>query len=300
MPPSAPQPGQPRTRRREWVVATGVLLAALAVWFPGLLAGQQMGQSHVLWSSAPWAGERPAGLDVVPRSGELDAAVVFRPLLTEARRQLGEGHLPLWNPYAFAGMPLLGDWQSGWLFPLNWVALAVGVDAGWGWVAVLKLLLGGLGTVALGRRWGFGTGGAIVAGLVFMLSAPNLVWLQWPVSTVFCLLPWLLLATDRVARRPDRRGVAAVGAVVGASLIAGHPETALISSSAVAVHLLVVLWRRRAGRARAARALLAWAGGHVLGVAVAGAVILPFLQAWAESVSRSDHGALAFGDLPWW
>jgi hypothetical protein len=34
---------------------------------------------------------------------------VFHPLLDEARRQLGDGHLPLWNPAIFGGSPLLLD-----------------------------------------------------------------------------------------------------------------------------------------------------------------------------------------------
>src|ERR1035437_2535636 len=33
--------------------------------------------------------------------------------------QLRHGHLPLWNPYVFCGMPFLGWAQSGVLYPLN-------------------------------------------------------------------------------------------------------------------------------------------------------------------------------------
>src|SRR5262245_30964962 len=30
------------------------------------------------------------------------------------------GELPLWNPYAFSGMPLLGDGQTAMFYPPNW------------------------------------------------------------------------------------------------------------------------------------------------------------------------------------
>ena len=98
-------------------------LGLLVLWFPGLLIGRQMGQDYVLWSQHPWLAGRPGGLPAI-RDGAADVALVVHPLLDEARRQLSDGHLPLWNPAIFGGSPLLGDWQSGWLFPLHWPALA--------------------------------------------------------------------------------------------------------------------------------------------------------------------------------
>lgn len=293
-----------RLRAHPNLSAAGVLLAALLAWFPDLLVGEQLGQSHVLWSHFPWLAERPADLGVVPRSAEVDAVLQYHPFLVEARRQLLDGHLPLWNPYIFAGMPLLGDWQAGWLFPLNWPALALGVEVMWGPIHLLKLLAGGFGAFVLARSFGVRWSGALVSGLVFMLSAPNLVWLQWPLASAFCLLPWLVLATDRVVRAPDRRRLAALGAVVALDLLAGHPETALLNTSAAGVYGLALAVRLRGagvdGGVRPARAALAWLGGHVLGVGIAAAVVLPFLEAFEESITRSDHGVLADASLPAW
>src|SRR5262245_60788620 len=34
---------------------------------------------------------------------------------------LANGQLPLWNPYIFAGMPLLGSVLPGALYPPNWL-----------------------------------------------------------------------------------------------------------------------------------------------------------------------------------
>jgi hypothetical protein len=223
------------------------------------------------------------------RDGQADAALVFHPLLVEARRQLGDGHLPLWNPDIFAGHPLLGDWQAGWLFPLNWPALLFGVAPMWGWIALAKLLIAGLGAFALARALGVGRPGALAGGAVYMLSAPLMVWLQWPLATGFALLPWLLLATECAARSPGRRAVAGVAAVVGLSLLGGHPETVLLASSAAFVYLLV--------RAPAVRPLLAWLAGHLLGLLIAAAVAVPFVQAYASSITRTEHSG---GGLPLW
>jgi hypothetical protein len=261
-------------------------LGLLVLWFPGLLVGRQMSQDYVLWSQHPWLAGRPEGLPAI-RDGAADAALVFHPLLDEARRQLADGHLPLWNPAIFGGSPLLGDWQSGWLFPLHWPALLLTVGGTWGLIMAAKLLIAGLGAAACARGLGVGPAGALVAGAAYMLSAPLVVWLQWPLATGFALLPWLLLAAERL---PGRRAVAGAAAAIGLGLLGGHPETCLLSSSAVTVYLAV----------RRPRALLSWAGANVLGALAGAAVAVPFVQAWADSITRSEHGVLAGGHLPLW
>ncbi len=51
---------------------------------------------------------------------------------------------------------------------------------------------------------------------------------------------------------------------------------------------------------RRPRALLAWAGANALGALAGAAVAVPFLQAWADSITRDEHGVLAGGHLPLW
>src|SRR3954453_19809781 len=96
--------------------------------------------------------------------------------------------------------------QSALAFPLQWLMLPLGVSKAWGWIALLRLLIAGLGAYALARRLGAAWGGAMLAGLAYMLCAPNITWAQWPLGTEFALFPWLLLATDRVLERPGPGG----------------------------------------------------------------------------------------------
>jgi hypothetical protein len=105
------------SRRHEYLAATLVLLLVLAVWFWPALAGRHLGQSHILFDMVPWQSQKPADLEVQRRSSEGDAAFQFYPLLQIAREQLHAGHLPLWNPYSYAGTVLLGDMQTALLFP---------------------------------------------------------------------------------------------------------------------------------------------------------------------------------------
>jgi hypothetical protein len=287
------------TRRGEAGIVTAGLLGLLAVWFWPLLTGDWMGQSHILWSTDPWRALRPDGFDVAIRSGEGDAAAVFHPLLTAAREQVHAGRFPVWNPWSYAGMPLHGDIQTALFYPLTWFALLLPVGQAWGLMAVGKLLIAGTGAWALARQLGLSRGPALVAAVVFMLSAPCMTWLQWPLTTVFGLLPWLLWATERLWREPDRRRFAALALVVGLSLLAGHPETAMLQSSAVGVYLLVRIAAERAPRARIARGLGLWVGAHALGVLLAAVALVPFLEGYRDSITAVAHGEFAELSMPW-
>ena len=285
-------------RDHERVAAGLILLAVLALWFWPLALGEQMGQSHVLWFDHPWRADRPPDPELIPRSGEGDAAVVFHPILEVARAQVHAGRLPLWNPYIYAGMPLLGDVQSALLYPLTWLAMALAVESAWGLMAVLKLLIAGLGAFVLGRELGLGWAGALVAGVVFMLCSPNVAWLQWPLATVYALLPWLLYATHRLHARPGRRRAAALAGVVALSLFAGHPETAALSSTAAGAYLVALgLAERRSPRA-VAGSLARWTGAHMLGLALSAVVLVPFLFAYVPSITRQVHGDFAKLSMP--
>src|SRR4051812_24335221 len=130
---------------RQHAAAAGLLLAVLLVWFHPLLGGDQLSQAHALYVNVPWASEVPPGIASAARSGEGDSAVQHEPILTVARASVRDGNLPLLNPSVYGGAPLLGDMQSALAFPLTWLALLFGVSGAWGWIALLRLLIAGLG-----------------------------------------------------------------------------------------------------------------------------------------------------------
>ncbi|MFL5877715.1 MAG: hypothetical protein ACJ76T_17790 [Solirubrobacteraceae bacterium] len=299
---------------RHHVAAAGLLVAVLLVWFHPLLGGDQLTQAHALYLNVPWASEAPPGIADAARSGEGDAAVALEPIAEMARTSVRDGHLPLLNPSVYAGAPLLGDMQSALAFPLQWLMLPLGVSKAWGWIALLRLLIAGLGAYALARRLGAASyarrlarptagrpphalswGGAMLAGLAYMLCAPNITWAQWPLGTEFALFPWLLLATDRVRERAGPGRIAGLGAAVGLSLLGGHPETILWSSVFAGLYLLV----RLAGERRSLwRPLGAFVGGHLLGAVAGGIALVTFAQAYTDSITRSVHELFARAHLP--
>jgi hypothetical protein len=286
--------------RQEHLVATAVLALVVCAYFLPLFRGEQLSQGHHLYTMRPWSAEAPAGFDFVSRAGEGDQAFQFRPLLHVAREQVRDGHLPLWNPYSYGGNPLFGDMQTALVYPPTWLAFVLPVDDAWTWMSMIKLLVAGLGAYFLARRFRAGLGGGLVAGCVYMLSASMIYWLQAPISNVYSLLPWLLLASDRVYRRPGAPRVAALALLAGLAVLGGHPESSVLSVSAAAVYVgvLALLDRGRAARERAV-AIGQWVAAHALGAAIAAIAVLPFLEAFQGSLTEEIHGHGA-QHLPAW
>ena len=50
--------------------------------------------------------------------------------LAYSQHALGDGDVPVWNPYDRAGFPIYGDPQPGTLYPPNWPLWAVGAITG--------------------------------------------------------------------------------------------------------------------------------------------------------------------------
>jgi hypothetical protein len=271
---------------RRHLTAALVLGLLACLWFWPLFTGEQLGQSYTSWVRVPWEGwAKPEGLP--PRAVYSDAELQFHPWAQLARDQLRDGHLPLWNPYEYAGTVLAGNMQSALFFPPTWLLLVLPLGYAWGVLALLKLLAAGVGAYALARELRVAWEGALLAGIVYMLSAPVMAWLQWPLASGFAVFPWLLLATARIGRTRSLGAVAGVAVAAALLILAGHPETTLMSASAAAVFLIAT--QRRLGEGL--RTGAAWLGGMLLGTAVAAVAVVPFAEAFEPSISRIADSA---------
>jgi hypothetical protein len=268
--------------RREWVWACLFYLLLACFWFFPLLRGDQIGQSYTNFSYVPYYASLPSER-LPPRSMAQDAALTFYPWARVARDQLRDGSLPLWNPYEYGGTTLVGNFQSALFSPLNWPLLVLPLGVAFGVVALLKLVVAGLGAYALARTLDSGREGAFLAGIIYMLCAPLIAWVQWPSSAVFALFPWVLLSVWRVYRDASCQAVAGLGLAIGLTVLAGHPESALLSLSATAVFAAALSTRSE----RWLRVSALCVGGAALGTAISAVATLPFLEALAASVTRS-------------
>lgn len=124
-----------------------------------------------------------------------DLRTYHLPLATAYADALSEGVLPLWEPYGYAGRPLLANPQSAVFYPGMLLSVLPGRE---GLLYRLELLciahvfLAGLFSYWLARRVGLGRGPALVAGLTFELG--GLFASQMQHLALICGAPWLVLA----------------------------------------------------------------------------------------------------------
>ena len=269
-------------------LAAAAIYALLSLVFvgQGLLPGRTLSNADMLWSTPPWTGAAPEEVRYGGANFELtDATLVFLPFFEHARQVLPEA--PLWNPHIMGGRPFLANAQSAIFSPFTapvyllpfWKALTV--------IAMMKLFVAAFGTYLLGRALGLRFGGALLAGVVFAFPTFFVAWLAWPLANVPPLLPWLLLLSETIVRRPGPLPAVGLAAAVALAFFGGHPETTfhvLVATVLFFGFRMLLAWSR-AGRERTAliRPSLAFGLGLAGGTAVAAVMLLPLLELFLHS-----------------
>jgi hypothetical protein len=223
----------------------------------------------------------------------------FYPWREYAFDLLRGGQLPLWNPYNGAGAPLLANYQSALLYPLNWLGLFLPLAWWMSVTAVLHLFLAGWGMWAFTGRLGVPVLGRGLSTLAFALTAYLVARLgTYPTITAAAWLPWTLWAALGWLQSGKPRDLGWLGLLTGLQLLAGHAQTtwySLLLTGAFAAWWTFtqrpVLWRRFA--------LLAV--GVSLGGLIAAAQLLPtaeLLRASQRSTGVDFDFALNFSYAP--
>ena len=161
----------------------------------------------------------------------------FYPMFRFLGDALRHGTLPLWNPYQFGGYPAVADPQS-LLFTPSMMLFALlaphasmpAFDA----MIFAHLAAGGVGMLALGRRWRWHPAAALLAALVFMFGGSAAARLQHTGMIIsyafFPLALWSLqVALDRRSCR-----LALLAGAVAALMALGRDQVAYLLCLALA------------------------------------------------------------------
>ncbi len=231
----------------------------------------------------------PAGLVFGARL--CDMPEQFVPWRAFAAASLRAGHLPLWNPYTYAGEPFLGGFQSALLYPPNAIFLILPLARALNLSILAHLLLLAWGLYRWAARRGLhpaaGLAGAAILALggavyphVYAGHLSNLCAMAWA--------PWILGGLE--GWWADRRRTALFGAAAAICLqvLSGHVQYVFITG--VAAGLQALVWSAAEPAARR-RALPAWAGCYAGAALLAAAQLLPGLSAASESIRQ---GRLAY------
>jgi hypothetical protein len=229
-----------------------------------------------------------------------DVQAYFFPYHVLPARLLWEGSLPLWNPDAFSGIPLLGDGQTAMFYPPNWLFFVLPGAAALNYVLLLQFSIAGIATYLFARALGLWQLPAFIAGVSYMFCGfltARVVHLS--IMSGAALIPLILFCLDRLLTSPsppdgDRhrtaRWFAATGLAVASQALSGHPQIPVYTALAVALYTAVRSVEQSVARVSwrpLVRGPLLLAGAWLLGYAVAAVQLVP----WAELARFSVRAA---------
>jgi hypothetical protein len=168
-------------------------------------------------------------------------------------QMLRAGQGPLWNPYIFAGMPLLASIQPGALYPPTWLFAVFASKVAMNLLVISTYHLALIGTYLFARRSGCNRVGALVAGLAFTFGGYMIGHLGHTNRvTAACWLPWILLALEALQQQVRWRWITLGALFITLQLLAGEPQMTLYTVLTAGAYglftLLVRLPREQRGR----------------------------------------------------
>lgn len=161
------------------------------------------------------------------------------PWRMEAIRQWQEGKIPLWNPYNFSGSPLLANFQSAAMYPLNSLFLIFSKEHAWSLLVALQPLLALVFTYLYLRLIGISMLASLFGAVSYGISGFMTVWLEYnTVGHIMAWLPLQLLSIELLSQKNFRSlwGYILLTLSVALSLLAGHPQVALYAIFFTAIY----------------------------------------------------------------
>lgn len=147
------------------------------------------------------------------------------PWRKEAISMLQKGSLPLWSSNSFSGTPLLGNIQSGSLYPFNVIFLFFPFSTSWTLLIILQSICSGLFLIIYLRRLQLHPFSSLIASIAWSFSGFSIAWLTW--GTIVQTAMWLPLCLYAIdSWREERRSIYVLLYTISLSMsfLAGHVQ----------------------------------------------------------------------------
>lgn len=118
------------------------------------------------------------------------------------------GKLPLWNPYSFAGTPLLANFQTAAFYPLNLFLFIFPFSYGWSMLILFEQILAGIFMYLYLSNLRLHYFARFLGSLSFAFCGFMTAWLEWgTLDHIVLWMPLLLLSIDKVVSGMKYQGV---------------------------------------------------------------------------------------------
>ncbi len=219
---------------------------------------------------------------VGPASDQIFTGIPFRWFGADEWHRTG--HVALWNPYMFGGLPFVGAMHGDIFYPTAWLRLLVGADTALNLGFAVHLVLAGVLTYAFLRRLGTSWTGAVTGGLAYQLSGIVASLVQPGHDGklyVSALLPLVLLALVIGIRERRWEGHGLLALAVALGILSPHIQMmqyTLILAGLFALYLAFADDRRPATTPQRLQALGLALGAVALGLTAGMIQLWPFIQ----------------------
>jgi hypothetical protein len=234
-----------------------------------LVGGGLVGLALILFARWLRAG------DEVPLGGDV---AIHGQLAGFFARHLREGHVPLWNPHVFSGMPALGNPNAMGLYLTTALAMVLPLPQAMTAATVLHVVLVGAFVYLWTRHQDLHALGCFLAAVMVGFGAPFIARLYPGHLSALVAMTWVplsLLAVDHLLERPSLGWMVAGALSLALQALGGHSQYFCYGLLAVGLYALPRLVRAP-GRAVALLSM------GVLGLALASPQLIPIVAAGLE------------------
>lgn len=138
------------------------------------------------------------------------------------------GSIPLWNPYGFSGTPLLANYQSAVLSPLNLAYFIIPFIDAWSIIILLQPLMAGFFTYLFVRSLKLSKTASIISSLAFMFCGFLTTWMMYgTLGYAILFLPLALFAIQKISLTQKWYYYLLLSITVPLSFFSGHFQTSL-------------------------------------------------------------------------
>lgn len=218
-------------------------LFILAVWItfssPYFLKGLvPFPSTYLVNFFAPWSAY-PEFAGPVKNGATPDVITQIYPWKNLAIDILKQGQIPLWNPYSFSGTPLLANYQSAVLSPINLLYFTLPFLDAWSIQILLQPFLAGIFTYWFARSLKLSKQASLISSIAFMFCGFITTWMVYgTLGYAILFLPLALLAIEKFYETSRWFYLTLLSLTIPLSFFSGHFQTSLYYLLFIIAYLL--------------------------------------------------------------
>lgn len=208
---------------------------------------------------------------------------------------------PLWNPYSYSGYPLLANFHSASLYPLNILFLINNFNLGWNLYVASGVLLSIVAMFLLLKNYDYPTAPSLIGAISYGFCGFQICWLEFATAgQAMIWLPILILLVEKYFSTKKNYWILFLAPILFLLTTAGHFQIAVYGFSLTAIYFIFKLFSTQKNSKDRLKSLIYFTVANLFGLAFSAIQILPTLEMSPLSV-RYDEIYIAnqnFGLMP--